>query len=29
MQYVQFGNSGMMVSKLCLGATGFPLTCKR
>jgi len=29
MEYVQFGNSGMMVSKLCLGAMNFPLKCDR
>jgi len=27
MQYIQFGNSGMMVSKLCMGAMDFPVKC--
>lgn len=27
MQYVRFGNSGLMVSRLCLGAMDFPLRC--
>ena len=27
MQYVRFGDSGLMVSRLCLGAMNFPLTC--
>lgn len=27
MEYVRFGNSGLMVSRLCLGAMDFPLKC--
>ena len=29
MEYVQFGSSGLEVSKLCLGAMNFPNTCDR
>lgn len=29
MEYVRFGNTGLMVSKLCLGAMDFPLKCDR
>ena len=27
MEYVRFGSSGLMVSRMCLGAMNFPLTC--
>jgi len=29
MEYVRFGNSGLEVSRLCLGAMDFPLRCDR
>ena len=29
MEYVQFGSSGLEVSKLCLGAMNFPNTCDK